>query len=126
MKIHHTGIIVRDIEKNMNIYAKLGYTKISEITNDKIQNNKIVFLQNKSDSNVLELIEPINSNSSIYNFKCGYHHICYEVEDENFIKFFKEQKIGKIFTKPVISPAINNRFVIFGYLYSGIFIEFLL
>lgn len=39
VRIHHIGIVVKDIEKNILMYKKLGYKQISEIFFDEIQNN---------------------------------------------------------------------------------------
>lgn len=125
MKEHHVGIKVSQLEKNIELYSKLGYQQVSSITVDEIQNNKIVFLQNQSQR--IELIEPINENSSIFNFKDGYHHLCYEAEyDEDIIKTFKEARIGKIFTKPIVAPALENHEVVFACLQNGMFIELVL
>lgn len=124
MKVHHTGIIVKNLEKNMNLYTNLGYHEVSNIIVDNIQKNKLVFLRNQNQT--IELIEPLNQNSSIYHFKEGYHHICYEVENEEvFFKNFKQLKIGKIFTKPMKAPAIGNHEIVFACLTNGTFVEFL-
>ena len=125
MKEHHIGIKVSQLEKNIELYSKLGYQQVSPITVDEIQNNRIVFLQKQSQS--IELIEPINEKSSIFHFKDGYHHICYESEnDEDIINTFKEAIIGKIFTKPILAPALENREVVFACLQNGLFIELVL
>ncbi len=125
MKVHHIGIKVSQLEKNIELYSKLGYHQVSSITVDEIQSNRIVFLQNQIQC--VELIEPLNEKSSIYHFKDGYHHICYESEgDEDIIKAFKEAKIGKIFTKPLVAPALENREVVFACLQNGMFIELIL
>ena len=125
MKEHHVGIKVSHLEKNIDMYSKLGYQQISSITVDEIQNNRIVFLQNQSQK--IELIEPLDAKSSIFHFKDGYHHICYEAEcDEDIIKTFKEARIGKIFTKPIVAPALENREVVFACLQNGVFIELVL
>lgn len=126
MKIHHMGIIVKEIERSIGIYEKLNYSQISDIVLDQYQNIKIVFIRSSDNSQVLELIESLDETSSIYHFKDGYHHICYEVESVAFIEEFKKLKIGKIFSKPMQAPAIDNRQVVFGYLNSGVFVEFLL
>lgn len=118
------GIIVKALEKNITLYIKLGYDQVSNIIVDDIQQNKIVFLQNQNHK--IELIEPMNEKSSIYHFKEGYHHICYEVDDrEAFLYDFKQLKIGKIFTKPMQAPAIDNRGIVFACLTNGTFVEFL-
>lgn len=124
MKVHHTGIIVKDLEKNVILYTKLGYDEISNIVVDNVQQNRVIFLQNQNHK--IELLEPLNEKSSIYHFKEGYHHICYEVENEDaFFKNFKQLKIGKIFTKPIQAPAIDNREIVFACLTNGTFVEFL-
>lgn len=123
MIVHHTGIIVKDIEKNISIYTKLGYKQVSDIVIDPIQNNRIVFIDNQ---HTVELIEPMGEKSSIYRFKEGLHHICYEVAClETLIDNFKAMKIGKIFTKPMPAFAMNNRKVLFACLTNGLFVEFL-
>ena len=124
MKVHHTGIIVKDLEKNVILYIKLGYDQVSDIVVDNVQQNRVVFLQNQKHK--IELIEPLNEKSSIYHFKEGYHHICYEVDDrEAFLYDFKQLKIGKIFTKPMLAPAIGNREIVFACLTNGTFVEIL-
>ena len=124
MKVHHTGIIVKDLEKNVILYIKLGYDQVSDIVVDNVQQNRVVFLQ--SQNHKIELIEPLNEKSSIYHFKEGYHHICYEVDDrEAFLYDFKQLKIGKIFTKPMLAPAIGNREIVFACLTNGTFVEIL-
>ena len=125
MKVHHIGIKVSQLEKNIELYSKLGCHQVSSITVDEIQSNRIVFLQNQIQC--VELIEPLNEKSSIYHFKDGYHHICYAAEkDEDIVKAFKEAKIGKIFTKPIVAPALENREVVFACLQNGLFIELIL
>ncbi len=58
MKVHHTGIIVKDLKKNINLYIKLGYVQISDIVVDNIQQNKVVFMQKQNQT--IEIIEPFN------------------------------------------------------------------
>ena len=124
MKVHHTGIIVKDLEKNVILYIKLGYDQVSDIVVDNVQQNRVVFLQNHNHK--IELIEHLNDKSRIYHFKEGYHHICYEVDDrEAFLYDFKQLKIGKIFTKPMLAPAIGNREIVFACLTNGTFVEIL-
>ena len=124
MKVHHMGIIVKDLEKNVVLYTKFGFDVVSNIVVDNVQQNRVVFLQNQNLK--VELIEPLNEKSSIYHFKEGYHHICYETENKDaFFENFKQLKIGKIFTKPIHAPAIDNRKIVFACLTNGTFVEFL-
>lgn len=126
MKIHHIGILTKEISKAIFLYSKLGYVLDENIKIDNIQNNRIAFLHCDFSPSI-ELIEPIDENSSVYNFKRGYHHICYEAEPgEDIIQKFKSMRIGKIFTKPIAAPALCNREVVFACLQNGIFIEFIM
>ncbi|GAA0085615.1 VOC family protein [Clostridium sp. CTA-7] len=125
MKIHHIGIVVDDIEKSTTIYETLGYEKTSNIVEDLIQNNKLLFLKQSNSDVVIELIQPMSEKSTVYNKgNAGIHHFCYQVENlEEFISDFKEKRIGKIFTNKIKAPAFANREVIFAYLKNGTIIE---
>ena len=126
MRIHHIGIIVSDLNKSVSIYTRLGFVLFDCIKEDVIQNNRVAIMKAKF-SPFVELIEPVGKSSSVFNFKDGYHHICYEVDlDDDITKEFKKMKIGKIFTPPIIAPALNNRKVVFACLRSGEFVEFIL
>ena len=57
MKVHHTGIIVKDLEKNVILYIKLGYDQVSDIVVDNVQQNRVVFLQNQNHK--IELTKPM-------------------------------------------------------------------
>lgn len=63
MKVHHIGIKVSQLEKNIELYSKLGCHQVSSITVDEIQSNRIVFLQNQIQC--VELIEPLNENEHL-------------------------------------------------------------
>lgn len=126
LRIHHLGIKVKNLEKCITLYEKMGYKKESEIVTDEIQNNRIVFMRSGDYFQMLELIEPLNDHSSIWNFQDGYHHICYEAEGPNFLEEFQALKIGKLFARFIDLPAIENREAVFGCLNNGMFVEFLL
>lgn len=126
MNIHHIGIIVKDIEKEILLFEKLGYEKSSDLIVDDIQNNKIVFMKPRNNDQTIELLEPLNENSSIKNWKKGLHHICYEIDDfDNYINKFRSLNIGKVFTGKIDAPALNNRKVAFACLTNGNIVEFL-
>ena len=44
MRIHHIGIIVRNIQKALSTYLKLGYKQKSDIVIDDNQHIAVVFL----------------------------------------------------------------------------------
>ena len=114
------------MEKSIEVYERLGYQIVSKITDDYVQNNRILFMKNVDDSQLIELIEPMGQASSVYNLPEGYHHICYKVDiTENFLSEFKNKRIGKIFTKPISAPAFGGEKIVFAYLKNGVFVEFL-
>jgi len=124
MRVHHIGIIVRNIEHDADVYEKLGYKKIGNVIFDENQHNKILFLSNNEEQ--IELIEPIDERSTVKNLPTGYAHICYEVENlDEFIDNFKKNKTGVVFTGKIIAPAINNREVMFAYLKNKTIVEFI-
>lgn len=121
MILNHLGIIIPHLKQSITIYSKMGYKLNEAPVMDSIQNNLITILKFGSSPDI-ELIEPIDENSSIYKFKESYHHIYYEAErGEDIIQKFKEMKIEKIFTKPIIAPALDNREVVFAYLQNETF-----
>lgn len=127
MKEHHIGIVVKNVEESRIIFEQLGYEVCSAVIEDEFQHNKILFMKNKKTLAKIELIEALNEKSTVKNFKSGIHHICYEVEEqENFREIFKKMGIGKIFTRDMIAPALDNRYVVFAYLKNGMFVEFIL
>lgn len=126
MKVHHVGLVVKNIEKSRNIYTKLGYIPITDIVLDEIQSNRILFMKSSDCLQTIELIEAVDKSSSVYNFKVGYHHICYEIDSgRSLMEDFKKLKIGKNFTPPIPAPALNNRDIRFACLNNGMLIEFL-
>lgn len=126
MDMHHIGIIVRDLDSALETYKKMGYIQESEIVVDNIQNILVAFLIFNDCTHRIELIQAIDSRSSIYNFKEGLHHICYNIKKNVEIECFKQMKIGKIFTKPIVAKALNDKKVIFALMDTGVFIEFIL
>lgn len=126
MKLHHIGIIVKDINKSIGLYKKLGYRQVGETVIDNIQKNIVAFMQ-LSQAPLIELIEPVDGSSSVINFKCGYHHLCFEEDvNENVRESFGKLKIGKIFTQPILAPALDFREIVFAYLYNEMLIEIIL
>lgn len=126
MKMNHLGIIVSDIKKNIALYMNIGYVLKCNVLDDRIQHNRIAIMKSVLSPDI-ELIEPLDENSTVYNFKEGYHHICYEAETgEDIVSKFKAMNIGKIFTSPIIAPALDGKKVVFACLRNGTFIELIM
>ena len=83
MKLHHIGIIVKDIQKSLGELGK--YFEFQETiipTLVKSQKVNVCFL--KSSDVYIELIEPIEDDSPVKSMAesgGGFHHLCFEVEN---------------------------------------------
>ena len=114
---HHVGIATDCIEKTVLEYMNLGYAK-SELFIDIIQNVNILFLK-KGGSSLLELVEPREKSSPVYNIvkKNGVtpYHLCYEVLNiEECISSLKKRRYVPL-SKPVQAIAFDNRRICFLY-----------
>lgn len=124
---HHVGIATDSIEKTSQEYINAGYKK-TQVVFDPIQNVGITFLE-KGGCPLLELVEPNDSTSPVYNIlsKVGVsaYHFCYEVADiETSIAWLKRRKYLPL-SKPVPAIAFNNRQICFLYHKSVGLIELL-
>lgn len=104
-KFHHIGLSVKSISSI--------YPEIEPIT-DPIQKVKVAFVN--LHGTTLELLEPLNESSPIYNNLVNNNklcHICFEVNNiENAVK--NGQKNGfHIIQKPVPAIALGNKKVCF-------------
>ena len=56
LKLHHIGVATRNIEKELEVFSRLGYRKCSEIFEDEIQHMRGIFITAPNQP-CLELIE---------------------------------------------------------------------
>ena len=95
MKLHHIGIVVKNIQESLGEltkYLDFESTTIPSLVGSQKVN--ICFL--KTNNVFLELIEPTQENSPISNFikeGGGFHHLCFEVDDIH-IELEKMKKNG--------------------------------
>ena len=89
MKLHHIGIVVKNIQESLGELGKfLDFKETSIPISVKSQKVNVCFL--KTSDVYIELIEPVESDSPVKTFSesgGGFHHLCFEVED-----IFKEIK----------------------------------
>lgn len=82
-RIHHTGVVVRSIEESYRFFRDtLGLPVVKEeVIEDQGVKAALLDLGN----GLLELLEPINSETGIARFLEtrgeGLHHVCLEVDD---------------------------------------------
>jgi len=83
IKIHHIGYAVQDLEKSINEFFELGYSKKGDTTHDHKRKVAIQFMKNGI--HIIELIAPLSESSPINSIlmKVGNspYHMCYEVDD---------------------------------------------
>ena len=113
MKLHHIGIIVKDIQKSLGELGKYFEFKETTIpTLVKSQKVNVCFL--KSSDVYIELIEPIDDDSPVKSMAesgGGFHHLCFEVDDI-FEEIKKAEKNGaRIIVEPV--KGFEDRLIAF-------------
>lgn len=113
MKLHHIGIVVPKI--NESIGEITNYIKFETIsTTIPVQSQKVNICFLKIGEPFLELIEPVEKDSPIYDFAKnggGIHHLCFEVSDINAQLLNMENKGATILVRPVI--GFDNRLIAF-------------
>ncbi len=113
MKLHHIGIVVKNIQESLGELTK--YLDFESTTVPSLvgsQKVNICFL--KTNNVFLELIEPAQENSPISNFikeGGGFHHLCFEVDDIH-IELEKMKKNGAYANTDVVS-GFENRLTVF-------------
>ena len=113
MKLHHIGIVVKNIQESLGELTK--YLDFESTTVPSLvgsQKVNICFL--KTNNVFLELIEPTQENSPISNFikeGGGFHHLCFEVDDIH-IELEKMKKNGAYVIVDVVR-GFENRLTAF-------------
>jgi len=127
LKIHHIGIVVRDIEAYL---SSSPYHKSSDVVYDPHQHSNICMLDTGQSETPVELIEPIDEKSTTYQYLKkngnGTHHICYQIDDlESLERYMGEHKLKRIYG-PVEAVVFGKREVVFGYSRTQGIVEFLI
>jgi methylmalonyl-CoA/ethylmalonyl-CoA epimerase len=115
MRLHHVGVITKNLADSMDFYTSLGYAA-SAIYADPLQKARIVLMQ-KAPEPLVELIEPDSPDSPaarwIQRIGAGPYHTCYEVDDlEAMMAFLRRYRLFPVI-KPVPAVAFNMRRVVF-------------
>ena len=84
LKLHHIGILVKDINKASSEYVqKFGYSIQSGIIHDPVQTAFVQFLKLQDDAAYVELIYPDGPGSKLtkqLKKGGGLNHFCYQTE----------------------------------------------
>ena len=103
MKLHHIGIVVKNIKTSLGELGK--YLEFEETTIPmlvKSQKVNVCFL--KSSNVYVELIEPIGNDSPVKKISelgGGFHHLCFEVDDI----FEETKKMEKNGARVIVEPT---------------------
>ena len=125
MIIDHIGIVVKSIEKGIELWENIfEYKQMTEIVVNTRQKVKVVFLR-KVNSIDIKLIEPSDESSPIYAFTMkggGLHHLCLKCENLDS-ELNRLKKAGtRIITYPQPGEAFDNENISFVYV-KGLNIE---
>ena len=119
MRVHHIGYAVKDINKSLAMFEKLGFHLVGDVTHDTSRKVDICFLVDFNNENKVELIAPYEEGSDADGplKKWGGpapYHICYEVDSiEQCIADLGRGCV--VIKKPAVAPAIDNKRVAFLY-----------
>lgn len=114
MVVDHIGYLCKDIEKSIEAFERLGYTKKTEIINDNQpyegnppRNVYLCFMQ--LGDTCIELVSPNGTEPSAIGARLlkqgeGPYHICYRVE--NLAKALQELSLEGWITATAPAPAI--------------------
>lgn len=113
MKLHHIGVVVPRIKDSIGDLT--NYLKFEIIsTTIPIYSQKVNICFLKIGEPFLELIEPTDKNSSIFEFAKnggGIHHLCFEVKDIHAEISSMEKNGATVVVKPVV--GFENRRIAF-------------
>ena len=127
MKLHHVGVVVKDLASSGEAYARLlGMVADSEVFTDPIQKVHVQFWRSEQGS-LVELIEPVGADSPAWRDSQkggGLNHLCFETEDiERTIQESTQQ--GAMIARE-IAPAVafGGRRIVFLYFLELGLVEF--
>ena len=99
LKLHHIGVATKNIEKEFEIFSKLGYKKCSEIFEDETQHMKGLFIETENQP-LFELIEGVGDNNPVKSHTLKgnkFYHIAYETTNiENDLDFFIKNQNARV------------------------------
>lgn len=113
MKLHHIGIVVPKIQDSLGEITKyIKFETIGLPTSVGSQKVNICFL--KIGEPFLELIEPVDKDSPVFEFARqggGIHHLCFEVKDIHKQIDTMTQRGATVLVSPVV--GFDDRLIAF-------------
>jgi methylmalonyl-CoA/ethylmalonyl-CoA epimerase len=103
MKLHHIGIVVKNIQESLGELTEfLDFKETSVPLEVKSQKVNVCFL--KTSDVYIELIEPVENDSPVIKFSesgGGFHHLCFEVKDI----FDEVERMKKKGARVIVEPT---------------------
>jgi methylmalonyl-CoA/ethylmalonyl-CoA epimerase len=105
LKLHHIGIVVKDLDRSLNQYRQdFGFLPVTDVVTVDNQGVRVVLLSCGSDA-AIELIEAINEDSPAYTAARqggGLNHLCYETADfDGFLERFQHKIVRSARPSPM-------------------------
>ena len=114
LKFHHLGVACRDVEKELSIWAPLGYGPEGSTFVDSNQGVRGLFLQGPGPR--LELLEDLSGRKTVAPWLekgVKVYHTAFVVNDIwKEIEFFI-QKQARVVTPPIPGSAFDGRLIAF-------------
>jgi methylmalonyl-CoA/ethylmalonyl-CoA epimerase len=129
MRLHHTGVVVRDIKAHgEKCKSALGLSAKTEIFHDPIQRVLVQFWGGGESDSLVELIEPTGENSPVWRASRnggGPEHLCYETDDIEGVLQQALDKGAALVQDLAPAVAFGGRRIAFVYFLELGLIEFL-
>lgn len=114
-RLHHTGYLVKRLEKSRDSFLSLGFQTLGEPVYDAYRDVDILFLE--KDGYTVELVSPRSGASVVAGlmktFRNAPYHLCFETDD---LTGELARLEGSGFTRmddPTPAPALGGRRVCF-------------
>jgi len=113
MKLHHIGIVVKNIQESLG--ELINFLQFEETTIPTlVESQKVNVCFLKTSEIFIELIEPIEENSPVKKFSDnggGFHHLCFEVDDVHNEVEKVLQNGGRVIVEP--TKGFEDRLIAF-------------
>jgi methylmalonyl-CoA/ethylmalonyl-CoA epimerase len=127
MKLHHVGVVVKDLDTVGAAYARsLGMIADSGIVTDPIQKVRAQFWRSEQGS-LVELIEPMGPDSPAWRDSQkggGLNHLCFETDDIDRTIQESTQQGAMIAREIAPAVAFGGRRIVFLYFLELGLVEF--
>ena len=115
MRFHHIGYLIKDMEKAIKEFERLGFEKEGTVKYDCLRKVNLCFLNMRGGVKV-ELVSPAEKDSVVYDLIKRYrnmpYHLCYVCKDldGNLKKLCREGYVQ--IDEPCAAPLLENKRVV--------------